>query len=366
MNKDYQTIIVGGGPAGLSTWLFLHQQSPDLAAKTLVIEKENYPRKKLCGGGISTPGRYLLSSLNFEFDFDHLPIKHLEITIEDKSYTVDAPPGFVVVDRAVFDKALATEAIRRGLVLHQGESFVGFERDKNSLVVETSKEKYFTKALVAADGANSKVRNCLNLNESHRICRLLETYAIQSTIDEENTDFETAYFDFSPTKKYGLQGYTWKFPCILQGKKSFNSGIFDSQIHTKKERTSIKNVLNARFDSESILFDKKVQSHPIRYFSKDATFSVNNILLVGDSVGIEPALGEGISTSIAYGKVAANSILEAHQSKNFTFSTYKSSLLSSRLGESLLKQVDWAKSFYANDENTLPSLKRYFLGIPFK
>ena len=49
---DYEIMIVGGGPAGISTWLHLHKYFPELAEKTLLIEKATYPRDKLCGGAI--------------------------------------------------------------------------------------------------------------------------------------------------------------------------------------------------------------------------------------------------------------------------------------------------------------------------
>ena len=50
--EQYEVIIVGSGPAGVSTWLHLHKLDPQLAARTLVLEKAQHPRHKLCGGGI--------------------------------------------------------------------------------------------------------------------------------------------------------------------------------------------------------------------------------------------------------------------------------------------------------------------------
>jgi flavin-dependent dehydrogenase len=49
---DYDVVIVGSGPAGVSTWLHLHRFEPQLAARTLVLEKAQHPRPKLCGGGV--------------------------------------------------------------------------------------------------------------------------------------------------------------------------------------------------------------------------------------------------------------------------------------------------------------------------
>lgn len=358
LNTDFEIIIVGGGPAGLSTWLFLHQYAPHLAAKTVLIEKQAYPRKKLCGGGISTPGRDLLLELNFSFDFDYMPIRKLKIKIENEDQIIDAPPGFVVVDRAIFDHALAKAALKRGVSLRPNESFTGFERDQKQLVVKTDKDQYQVKALIAADGANSKVRKSLKLEEPTRLCRLLETYATSET--EHNGKSQIAAFDFSAATQSGLQGYTWKFPCIKDGKVSYNAGIFDSQTYPNKKRVSIKEVLNATLASDASDFEGKLQSHPIRYFSGDATFSKENVLLTGDAAGVEPALGEGISTSIAYGKMAALALQSAFANGDFSFTDYKNLILKSPLGKQLNQQVDWAKQFYANDQKSPTVLKKYF------
>ncbi|MRR14762.1 FAD-dependent oxidoreductase, partial [archaeon] len=43
----HDIVIVGGGPAGISTALHLHRLAPEVAARTLVLEKASYPLHKL-------------------------------------------------------------------------------------------------------------------------------------------------------------------------------------------------------------------------------------------------------------------------------------------------------------------------------
>ena len=52
LNCDYDIMIVGGGPAGISTWLHLHKYNPVVSFKSVLIEKEKYPRDKVCGGAL--------------------------------------------------------------------------------------------------------------------------------------------------------------------------------------------------------------------------------------------------------------------------------------------------------------------------
>ena len=71
LNNDYDIMIVGGGPAGISTWLHLHKYAPDLASRCVLIEKAKYPRDKLCGGGVGGWSEFVL--------------KHLGVTINNPS-----------------------------------------------------------------------------------------------------------------------------------------------------------------------------------------------------------------------------------------------------------------------------------------
>ncbi|MFG0332280.1 MAG: FAD-dependent oxidoreductase, partial [Maioricimonas sp. JB049] len=48
---QYDVIIIGSGPSGSSTALHLAQRSPELARRTLILERDRHPRHKLCGGG---------------------------------------------------------------------------------------------------------------------------------------------------------------------------------------------------------------------------------------------------------------------------------------------------------------------------
>jgi len=55
-------VIVGGGPAGLSTLLHLHAVAPRLAERAIVLEAEAYPREKICAGGIGARGLHALEA----------------------------------------------------------------------------------------------------------------------------------------------------------------------------------------------------------------------------------------------------------------------------------------------------------------
>ena len=74
MNFDYDVIVVGGGPGGSTAARFCAKAG----LKTLLIEKEQLPRYKPCGGCLSTKTAHLLN-------FDLSPV--IENTIYGAKFT---------------------------------------------------------------------------------------------------------------------------------------------------------------------------------------------------------------------------------------------------------------------------------------
>ena len=212
---DYEIMIVGGGPAGISTWLHLHKFAPELASKTLLIEKEKYPREKLCGGGVGGWCGYILKNLNVALDIPSITVSDVEFVYENEKFVLHQPNSFQMVQRVEFDHALAKNAINRGLNLHQNELFLDLNERDNELTVKTTLEKYKIKTLVGADGALSAVRKKMNLKNKSNLAPTLEIFSPVNPKYDHEYDEKKILIDMNPMK-IGMQGYVWHVPVIKE------------------------------------------------------------------------------------------------------------------------------------------------------
>ncbi len=343
---DYEILIVGGGPAGLSTWLHLNALAPELAKQSLVIEKSVYPREKLCGGGVTPLGELLLRGLGINLDGWGVSIDQIDFRFGESVRSLHRPTALRVVVREEFDHAIAQAAVRRGLNLHEGEAFVDMRLADGGLKVRTTEREYATRLLVGADGTNSTVRKRMGLTDG-RLARLIDVITPAPRVSHSESAEPTAVFDFSAVAE-GLQGYVWHFPCLIDGMPAVNRGIFDSRVHSDRDRADLRRILARVLEKLSLpVVPTLWKSHPVRWFSPEGRLSQPHVFLIGDAAGVDPLLGEGISPSLDYGDFAAHAIIEAFECGDFAFADVLERLIAHPVGQSLMVRREVAEDAYA-------------------
>ena len=355
----FDIMIVGAGPAGISTWLHLKKFAPELADHTLLIDKAVFPRGKLCAGGFGTWGEDVLNQLDIALDIPSLFVSDVEFRFRDQIWVFHSPNPFRMVQRADFDMVLVDSAIKRGMVFHENEQFIRVERVQDTLVVMTSQGKYRVKALVGADGSLSRVRRAMM--RPYQTC-LAPTIQVSAPVEPSyDTEFacKKMLIDFSSVEK-NLQGYTWHFPVLHDGAPFMNHGIVNFRLFPDRPRGDMKKIFHRELQTRHIAIPPGAwSSHPIRWYSDDVPIAGPNVILAGDAAGIEPALGGGIHMALSYGEVAARELIQAFQNQNFLFRQYKKALMSNYLGQDIREFIDLAHKIYGGEENPLKQVREF-------
>lgn len=346
MNRQTDIIIIGSGPAGISTGLHLQRLKPDLIDRTIILEKSCHPREKLCGGGISVNSLTILQSLGITVNVPSVFIKN--VRLKYGNYTIDLPEGGAaqqVIRRSEFDKMLANCAKRRGILLHEGERVIRLKRCDDSVIVETEKRSYQGKVVVGADGVSSLLRRGFEFNRGRLGARFLEIVTPVNPLKTQEFMQNVLTIDLSYLSM-GLKGYYWDFPCYINGVPHLNRGIMDGNFERRK-KINFQEIFRIALHSRGVDLEQyPLQGYSERHFNPDDTFSVSNMLLVGDAAGVDSCFGEGISQALEYGKLAAEEIVLAFKNQDFSFRGYRNRILSSRMGKELNAYRLMAKLFY--------------------
>jgi flavin-dependent dehydrogenase len=342
---DFDIIIVGAGPAGLSTALHLAQSALRLAERTLILEQAHHPRPKLCAGGVLPGGEPYLRGLGLDVnEVPSVPVQELCLQFEALRYVIRRKPVcFRTVRRDQFDAWLANAARERGLELQEGVHVREVQIGDGYAEVLTDRDTYRAYAVVGADGAKGVVRRVVPGRPISQTARVLEVRVPAASQDGCQ---HKAIFDFSWVSQ-GLQGYVWDFPTPSEGRAMRTWGVYDSRVYPHLSRVSLKGVLEQGLARHGCpAGDCQLEGHPFRWFDRRAALAAPHVLLVGDAAGADPAVGEGISFALGYGEVAAAALRDAFERDDFSFSSYRDRVLRHRVGRYLSLRAAGAHLLY--------------------
>jgi flavin-dependent dehydrogenase len=344
--QQIDVLIVGSGPAGMSTALHLVKLDPAWAERLVVVDKAIHPRHKLCGGGVTQLGEAVLTRLGLSFEPTHVPVREVRLVFGKTTFGLRDEPVFRVVRRDEFDHWLVQHGQRQGLTVRQGEAVTAIRPGTDYVEVVTEQATFQARVVVAADGSRSLVRQKLNWDDGRRLARLLEVLTPEAA--EQQIEFRegVAVFDFSPMLD-SVQGYYWDFPSLIKGQPFMNRGVFDSRAWPERPRAALKDTLRRAMAAQARqLEDYPLKGHPIHWFDPKGQFSQPRVLLVGDAAGVDPLLGEGISFALAYGEVAAAAITDAFARQAYSFADYRTRILAHRTLSHLHMRADLARLAY--------------------
>jgi geranylgeranyl reductase family protein len=164
--QAFDVAIVGGGPAGSVCAAFCARAG----LRTVVLERETFPREKVCGDCLNPSCWPVLERLELAERLRDLPHSQLDsvqfIAIGGRNLIVDFPSANdceLSVKRSLFDALLLKRAQELGAHIREGTTVTTLAHDENWKIETANGENFSARTLVGADGRNSTVARLCNL-----------------------------------------------------------------------------------------------------------------------------------------------------------------------------------------------------------
>ncbi|MGA9270529.1 MAG: NAD(P)/FAD-dependent oxidoreductase [Lutimonas sp.] len=301
-------LIIGGGLAGLCSAI-------DLSGKGLsvvVIEKDSFPRHKVCGEYVSNETLPYLSSLGIDpFELGAVRIDQLDFSVPDKSaLKTSLPLGGFGISRFHLDHALSQKAEHNGARIIQDQvENVDFNNDQ--FQVRTKKRKsYSSRFVIGAFGKRSVLDKKLDREFIKKKSSYVAVKAHYKGNYPENLvglyNFEGGYCGVSNVEDSKINiCYIVDYRVFQQFK---NITAFQDQVLRSNKD------LNAILESSEMVFEKPLSISQISFDDKELV--VDHVLMCGDSAGlIHPLCGNGMGMAIGAARLVSEAILSYFNGK---------------------------------------------------
>lgn len=299
-------LIIGGGLAGLSTAIHLQKKG----ISVVLIEKNNYPKHKVCGEYISNEVLPYLNNLGVNvFNLGAKTITKLQVSsVKSKLLTVDLPLGGFGISRYTLDQALFLKAKEVGVHLVQ-DTVVNVEFLNDKFMVKTKENSSYSATICI--GAYGKRTN-LDVKLSRDFIKNKSPYlAVKTHVKGDFPDdvvalhnFEGGYCGVSKVEGDSIN------LCYITNLEAFRK--FKDIEEFQQQVLFKNNHLKRIFENSTPVFDTALTISQISFNSKAPV--EQHMLMCGDSAGmIHPLCGNGMSMAIRSAQIASQLILDYFQ-----------------------------------------------------
>ena len=296
--NNYEVIIVGGGLAGLTAAIHLSK----IGLQVTVIEKNEFPKHKVCGEYISNEVLPYLNWLDLNItDLQPTHITKLEFsTVNGNNIHCNLPLGGFGISRFALDEYLYKKALENGCSILQ-ETVENITFESNQFTVTTANNSILNAAIViGAFGKRSNIDQKLNRDFIHKKSYWLAVkghYSGEFPADCVGLhNFNGGYCGVSKVENNRIN------ICYLADYATFKKfkNIDDYQNSVVAKNPHLKFI----FERSKLLFEKPLTISQISFEKKQAV--ENHILMIGDTAGlIHPLCGNGMAMAIHSAKIVS-------------------------------------------------------------
>lgn len=296
--ESFDVLIIGGGPAGTMTGIELRKKG----YKTCIIDKEAFPREKLCGG--------LLTQKSVDLITRHCPGLDPSDFVVEQSDTVDffyqgekinrfrTKRVYYFTERTIFDDLLIRYYLELGGKLLQQVPLKIDDIHFRKSTLTTGSSTYNYKYLVGADGCNSVLCKAARIKRHDFLC-------VEGKISRDLRQEKELRIYFNVAKR----GYGWYFP-----RKEYYCVGMGGEESGKKICYRAKRFFREEFDQQVLQIKGAFLPSGRKLNTRRLP---KNTIPVGDAAGFtDPVTGEGLYFAMLSGILAAGAIDASAKSQN--------------------------------------------------
>jgi flavin-dependent dehydrogenase len=288
VEADYDLIVAGAGPAGSAAAITAARKG----ARVLMLEKDRFPRHKVCGEFVSSESLLVLDSLLAGRTFETLPqLPFARIFLDGRKLAFPVTPSARSIPRYELDAALMEAARQAGVEVRE----------------ETPVRQVLPGKLFSVTIENTTLKSKAVINATGRWSQLTRFKAAKN---EKWIGLKAHFTEGSPSQSVDL----YFFPGGYCGVQPVGENLVNACAMVKADvASSLQHVfaLNPRLWRRSRDWEQQFAtiSTSALHFRRPETED-RGMLLAGDSAGfIDPFVGDGISLALHSGVLAAESLL---------------------------------------------------------
>ncbi len=297
--KSYDVIVVGAGPAGLSTAGGLAENG----LKVLVVEKKGgVGEEVICSGVVGTE---IFNRFNISRHSILREIKNVELLSPFRTSVQysEEEPFACVIDRKIFDIELLKVALTKGAEIQLKSSVIDIDVNSSSAEVHVKSDDYVrtytSRAVVLATGINTHLSRKLGLGFPVRFLK-----AIQEEVNLQEEHPLTVFVG----NEISDSAFAWSIPA---GEGRFRIGLMAEDDCKKR----FKRFTERHFPEVTFI---RPRIKPIAQGLVTGTFR-DRVLVVGEAAGqVKTTTGGGIYWGLLCSEIAVNVLLNAFRKDDFS------------------------------------------------